>query len=65
MLGVLGGSIVFNDRIWQRKRRRVSTMTENDIFEELMASVQEMDDIIKGQALPTRQFEFPESEGDE
>ena len=40
-------------------------MTENDIFEELMASVQEMDDIIKGQALPTRQFEFPESEGDE
>ena len=24
-------------------------MTENDIFEELMASVQEMDDIIKGQ----------------
>jgi hypothetical protein len=40
-------------------------MTENDIFEELMASVQEMDDIIKGQAQPTRRFEFPEHEGDE
>ena len=30
-----------------------------------MASVQEMDDIVKGQTLPTRQFEFLESEGDE
>ena len=30
-----------------------------------MASVQEMDDIVKGQTHPTRQFEFPESEGDE
>jgi hypothetical protein len=35
------------------------------MFDELMASVQEMDDIIKGQTQPTRQFEFPESEGDE
>jgi len=35
------------------------------MFDELMVSVQEMDDIIKGQTQPTRQFEFPESEGDE
>lgn len=40
-------------------------MSENDIFEELMESVQEMNDIIKGQAQPTRQFEFSEHEGDE
>jgi len=40
-------------------------MSENDIFVELMTSVQEMDAIVKGQAQPTRRFEFPESEGDE
>ena len=40
-------------------------MSENDIFVELMASVQEMDAIVKGQTQPTRRFEFPEPEGDE
>ena len=40
-------------------------MTENDIFDELIKSVQEMDDIVKGQSQPTRRFEFPESEGDD
>tara|TARA_R110000803_G_scaffold46198_10_gene97057 strand:- start:3355 stop:3477 length:123 start_codon:yes stop_codon:yes gene_type:complete len=40
-------------------------MSENDIFVELMASVQEMDAIVKGQTQPTRRFEFPEFEGDE
>jgi hypothetical protein len=40
-------------------------MAEKDIFIELTTSVQEMDAIVKGQAQPTRRFEFPESEGDE
>jgi len=40
-------------------------MAENDIFDELMKSVQEMDDIVNGQSQPTRRFEFPESEGDD
>jgi hypothetical protein len=40
-------------------------MTENDIFDELIKSVQEMDDIVKGQSQPARRFEFPESEGDD
>ena len=35
---------------------------DNDMFEELMASVQEMDDIVKGQKQPARRFEFPEPE---
>ena len=34
----------------------------NDMFDELMTSVQEMDGIVKGQKLPTRRFEFPEPE---
>lgn len=32
------------------------------MFDELMASVQEMDDIIKGQTKPSRRSEFPEKE---
>lgn len=35
---------------------------DNDMFDELMASVQEMDDIVKGQKQPARRFEFPEPE---
>jgi len=35
---------------------------DNKIFDELMASVQEMDGIIKGQKKPTRRFEFPDPE---
>lgn len=35
------------------------------MFEELLASVQEMDDIIKGETQPTRKFDLPKSEGDE
>lgn len=35
---------------------------DNDMFDELMASVQEMDDIVKGQKQPVRRFEFPEPE---
>jgi hypothetical protein len=40
-------------------------MTENDIFDELIKSVQEMDDIVKGRSHPTRRFEFPDSEGED
>lgn len=32
------------------------------MFDELMASVQEMDGIVKGQRQPARRFEFPEPE---
>jgi len=35
---------------------------DNKMFDELMASVQEMDGIIKGQKKPTRLFEFPDPE---
>ena len=35
---------------------------DNEMFDELMTSVQEMDGIVKGQKLPTRRFEFPEPE---
>ena len=35
---------------------------DNDIFDELMASVQEMDGIVKEQMKPARSFEFPEPE---
>jgi len=35
---------------------------DNDMFDDLMASVQEMDDIVKGQKQPARRFEFPEPE---
>ena len=35
---------------------------DNEMFDELMASVQEMDDIVKGQKKPARRFEFPEPE---
>ena len=35
---------------------------DNDMFDDLMASVQEMDDIVKGQKQPARRFEFPELE---
>jgi len=35
---------------------------DNKMFDELMASVQEMDGIIKGQKKPTRRFEFPDPE---
>ena len=35
---------------------------ENNMFDELMESVQEMDSIVKGQNQPTRCFEFPEPE---
>lgn len=35
---------------------------DNDMFDELMASAQEMDDIVKGQKQPARSFEFPEPE---
>ena len=35
---------------------------DNDMFDELMASVQEMDGIVKGQKKPARSFEFPEPE---
>lgn len=35
---------------------------DNDMFDELMTSVQEMDDIVKGQKQPARRFEFPEPE---
>jgi len=35
---------------------------DNKIFDELMASVQEMDGIIKGQKKPSRRFEFPDPE---
>ena len=34
----------------------------NEMFEELLASVQEMDDIVKGKSKPSRQFEYPEPE---
>ena len=34
----------------------------NDMFDELMTSVQEMDGIVKGQKRPTRRFEFREPE---
>ena len=36
--------------------------TDNDMFDELMKSVQEMDGIVKGQKQPTRRFEFHEPE---
>ena len=35
---------------------------DNDMFDELMTSVQEMDGIVKGQKQPTRRFEFREPE---
>ena len=35
---------------------------DNDMFDELMTSVQEMDGIVKGQKQPARRFEFPEPE---
>ena len=35
---------------------------DDKMFDELMASVQEMDGIIKGQKKPTRRFEFPDPE---
>lgn len=35
---------------------------DNDMFDELMASAQEMDDIVKGQKQPARSVEFPEPE---
>lgn len=35
---------------------------DNDMFDELMTSVQEMDGIVKGQKRPTRRFEFREPE---
>lgn len=35
---------------------------DNDMFDELMASVQEMDGIVKGQKQVARRFEFPEPE---
>ena len=35
---------------------------DNKMFDELMASIQEMDGIIKGQKKPTRRFEFPDPE---
>lgn len=35
---------------------------DNDVFDELMTSVQEMDGIVKGQKQPTRRFEFREPE---
>ena len=41
--------------------REVVTM-DNKMFDEWMASVQEMDGIIKGQKKPTRRFEFPDPE---
>ncbi|PIE41930.1 MAG: transcriptional regulator [Gammaproteobacteria bacterium] len=33
-----------------------------DMFDELLASVQEMDEIVKGNAEPSRSFEYPEPE---
>lgn len=35
---------------------------DNDIFDDLMASVQEMDDIVKGKKQPARRLEFPDPE---
>ena len=35
---------------------------DNNMFDELMESVQEMDSIVKGQNQPTRYFEFFEPE---
>ena len=35
---------------------------DNDMFDELMASAQEMDGIVKGQKQPARRFDFPEPE---
>jgi|TARA_B110001452_G_scaffold69794_1_gene56377 putative transcriptional regulator len=35
---------------------------DNDMFDELMTSVQEMDGIVKGQKKAVRRFEFPEPE---
>ena len=35
---------------------------DNDMFDELMTSVQEMDGIVKGQKNAVRRFEFPEPE---
>lgn len=35
---------------------------DNDMFDELMTSVQEMDSIVKGQEKAARRFEFPEPE---
>ncbi len=33
-----------------------------EMFDELRASIQEMDDIVKGKTQPSRKFEFPEPE---
>ena len=35
---------------------------DNDMFNELMASVQQMDDIAKGSKTASRSFEFPDPE---
>ena len=35
---------------------------DDDMFNELLASVEQMDDIIKGKAKPSRSFEFPDPE---
>ena len=35
---------------------------DNDMFDELMASAQEMDGIVKGKKQPARRFEFPDPE---
>ena len=35
---------------------------DNKMFNELLASVEEMDKITKGEQTPSRQFEFPEPE---
>ncbi|MES9860553.1 MAG: NadS family protein [Candidatus Thiodiazotropha sp. LLP2] len=34
----------------------------NEMFNELVASVKEMDEIAKGKKVPSRRFEFPEPE---
>ncbi len=35
---------------------------DNKLFPELLASVQEMDDIVRGDKKPARRFEFPDPE---
>jgi putative transcriptional regulator len=35
---------------------------KNEMFDELLASVQEMDEIVKGKKDASRAFEFPEPE---
>ncbi len=36
---------------------------DKEMFDELLASVQEMDDIVKGKEQPSRKFEFPKKDG--